>query len=94
MKIDLSVAGYFAAQQPKPTKRKIPMSDIIDQANEVAQQNIERALASAPKFDRPSLTECSDCGEFIPIERQRIGGVTRCIDCQNYHDKKTRGYKR
>ena len=66
------------------------MTDIIDQANDVAQQSIERALLNAPKFDRPSRTECEECGEPIPLERQQLGGVTRCIDCQEYNDKKHR----
>ena len=66
------------------------MTDIIDQANDVAQHSIERAIANAPKFNRPSLTECKDCGEPIPLKRQQLGGVTRGIDCQEYHDKKHR----
>lgn len=69
------------------------MTDIIDQANDVAQLNIERAIAKAPKFDRPSLTECEDCGEPIPPERQKLGSVIYCIDCQTYHDKQRRLFK-
>ncbi|MGP5210290.1 TraR/DksA C4-type zinc finger protein [Psychrobacter alimentarius] len=59
------------------------MSDIIDRANDQAQEELERNLAKAARFDQPSLTECIDCGEDIPERRQRLGGVTRCIDCQN-----------
>ena len=66
------------------------MTDIIDQANDVAQQTIERALLNAPKFDRPSLTECEECGEPIPPERQKMGGVIYCIDCQTYMDRQKR----
>ena len=66
------------------------MTDIIDQANDVAQQSIERAIANVPKFNCPSLKECKDCGEPIPLKRQQLGGVTRCIDCQEYNDKKHR----
>ena len=66
------------------------MTDIIDQANDVAQQSIERSIANAPKFNRPSLTECKDCGEPIPLKRQQLGGVSRCIDCQQYFDKRQR----
>ena len=66
------------------------MTDIIDQANDVAQQAIERAIANAPKFNRPSLTECKDCGEPIPPERQNLGGVIYCIDCQNYMERQKR----
>ena len=70
------------------------MSDIIDQANDLAQQVIERAIANAPKFNHPSLTECKDCGEPIPPQRQALGGVTRCIDCQKYYDKNQKGYRK
>lgn len=70
------------------------MTDIIDTANDVAQQVVERAIANAQKFDRPSLTECRDCGESIPVERQKLGGVTLCIDCQKYFDKKQREYRK
>lgn len=70
------------------------MTDIIDQANDIAQFSIERAIANAPKFNRPSLTECQDCGEPIPAERRKLGGVTLCIDCQKYFDKKQREYRK
>ena len=66
------------------------MTDIIDQANDVAQQSIERAIANAPKFNCPSLTECKDCGEPIPPERQKMGGVIYCIDCQTYMERQKR----
>ena len=66
------------------------MTDIIDQANDVAQQTIERALLNAPKFDRPSRTECEECGEPIPPERQKMDGVIYCIDCQTYMERQKR----
>lgn len=59
------------------------MSDIIDRANDQAQEELNRNLAKAQRFDTPSLTECIECGEDIPEQRRRLGGVTRCIDCQN-----------
>ena len=58
------------------------MSDIIDHANDQAQEELERNLAKAQRFDQPSLEECMDCGEDIPYQRQQIGGVKRCIECQ------------
>lgn len=69
------------------------MTDIIDTANDLAQQTIERAIANAPKFDRPSLAKCDDCGEPIPPQRQAIGGVTRCADCQTHFEKTRRNYR-
>ena len=59
------------------------MADDIDRANEIAQASIERMIDRAPKFNEPSYPECMDCGEDIPYQRQKIGGVKRCIDCQN-----------
>lgn len=64
------------------------MSDIIDRANDLAQEELERNLAKAQRFDRPSLTECLECGEDIPERRQRLGGVTHCIDCQNIIERR------
>ena len=59
------------------------MTDIIDQANDVAQQSIERAIANAPKFNRPSLTECKDCGEI----HRHTGGLEIIRQCLRRHQK-------
>lgn len=64
------------------------MSDIIDRANDQAQAELNRNLANAQRFDTPSLTECMDCGEDIPLQRQRLGSVTRCIDCQSSFEQR------
>lgn len=66
------------------------MTDIIDTANDQAQQALDIALANAKRFDTASLAECIDCGEDIPPKRQQIGGVTRCIDCQTLHERRYR----
>lgn len=64
------------------------MSDIIDRANDQAQEELERNLAKAARFDQPSLTECIDCDEDIPERRRRLGGVSRCIDCQSVIERR------
>ena len=64
------------------------MSDIIDRANDQAQEELTRNLAKAQRFDTPSLAECIECGEDIPERRQRLGGVTRCIDCQSVIERR------
>ena len=64
------------------------MSDIIDRANDQAQEELERSLAKAARFDQPSLAECVECGEDIPERRRRLGGVTRCIDCQSVIERR------
>ena len=60
------------------------MSDIIDRANDQAQEELDRNLAKAARFDKPSLLECLEYGEDIPERRRALGGVTRCIDCQSH----------
>lgn len=64
------------------------MSDIIDRANDQAQEELNRNLAKAQRFDMPSLAECVECGEDIPERRRRLGGVTRCIDCQSVIERR------
>lgn len=64
------------------------MSDIIDRANDQAQEELNRNLAKAQRFDQPSLAECVECGEDIPERRRRLGGVTRCIDCQSVIERR------
>lgn len=64
------------------------MSDIIDRANDQAQEELNRNLAKAQRFDTPSLAECVECGEDIPERRRRLGGVTRSIDCQSVIERR------
>lgn len=64
------------------------MSDIIDRANDQAQEELNRNLAKAQRFDTPSLAECVECGEDIPERRRRLGGVTRRIDCQSVIERR------
>lgn len=64
------------------------MADDIDRANDIAQESLERSLAKAKRFDAPSYPECIDCSEDIPYQRQQIGGVKRCIDCQNIKERR------
>jgi len=41
----------------------------------------------------PSLEECEDCGESIPLaRREAIKGVKRCIHCQEALDKRKKLY--
>lgn len=36
---------------------------------------------------QPSLDFCEDCDGEIPPERQRLGGMTRCSECQGYYQQ-------
>ena len=53
--------------------------------------DVRRALEK--QAAQPSLSECEDCGEDIPLERQQfVKGCTRCIFCQNLWERKLKGY--
>jgi len=56
--------------------------DVIDQAQQRQQEDIDQALARLPKAGKGRPTcENLDCGEPISAERQALGAVL-CIDCQ------------
>lgn len=63
------------------------MADLADIAQEQAEAMA--ALTTKPsQFDRPSRTDCIECGEDIPEKRQKLGGVIRCFECQNTLERK------
>lgn len=64
------------------------MADDIDLAHERIELESQARLRYAPKFDGPSLNECQDCGEDIPLKRQLLGSITRCFDCQNHVERR------
>lgn len=56
-----------------------------------AVNKVQAALAQ--QRSQPSLTECEDCGEDIPLERQQfVPGCTRCIHCQTRAERRAAGY--
>ncbi|CAM6810010.1 TraR/DksA family transcriptional regulator [Enterobacter rongchengensis] len=59
-------------------------AEIIDAANELAQQRIDMAIAAHRiNRDAVSATHCSDCGEDIPeLRRMKVPGCQRCASCQ------------
>lgn len=64
------------------------MADDIDLAQDRIDRELAARLSAAQKFDAPSLKECQECGEDIPLKRQLVGSVTRCFDCQNHLEKR------
>ena len=64
------------------------MVDDVDLANAQAELSLAAILSRSPKFITLSLAECKDCGEDIPVRRQALGAVSRCIDCQNVFEKR------
>ncbi|ELT9551065.1 TraR/DksA family transcriptional regulator [Citrobacter freundii] len=59
-------------------------AEIIDQANELAQQRIDMAIA-AHRIDRNAVSaeHCGECGEDIPAPRRiAVPGCQTCAECQ------------
>lgn len=55
------------------------MPEIIDQANELAQQRIDMAIA-AHRINHNAIS--AECGEPIPeARRQAYPGCTMCVSC-------------
>lgn len=59
-------------------------AEIIDQANELAQQRIDMAIA-AHRINRNAVSaeHCTECGEDIPATRRAaVPGCQTCAECQ------------
>jgi len=64
------------------------LNSIISNQNAIGRVQQELAKQRA----QPSLEECEECGEDIPKARQLAQpGVTRCIFCQELHERRKRG---
>lgn len=49
--------------------------------------DVQRKLAKQQEI--PSATECQECGDAIPVARQKaVPGVQYCVDCQQYFERK------
>ena len=67
------------------------MKDIIDQANDLAQLELDNLLANRQTFIGESVIDCIECGEPIPEKRrQLIKGCHLCIDCQSLKELRTK----
>ncbi len=66
--------------------------DVIDQANERAENMIQAALAQRTNTrPAPSALWCEDCGEQIPeARRQAALGCECCISCQELREHPAR----
>lgn len=64
------------------------MADWIDEANELSEELLQKALSKIVKYEGESLKECEECGVDIPEARQKlIPGVRTCVDCQELKEK-------
>lgn len=69
------------------------MADIIDTANDHAQNMLDAQLATArAQAVTKGLSRhfCVDCENVIPVERQRLGGKIRRLSCQQDHETRNR----
>lgn len=67
-------------------------AEIIDQANELAQQRIDMAIA-AYRLNRNAVSaeHCAECGEDIPAPRRAaVPGCQTCADCQGVIELKNK----
>lgn len=65
-------------------------ADPLDNAADLQASENESALQaqlSKNKFHIKSLTHCNDCGFEIEQERQALGGVERCTECEGFHQR-------
>ena len=64
------------------------MADEADIAQDYIDRTVSESVRRARQQGGPSRTHCLDCEEPIPEMRQRIGGVTRCIDCAELAERR------
>ncbi|HBU6642585.1 TPA: TraR/DksA family transcriptional regulator [Klebsiella aerogenes] len=67
-------------------------AEIIDQANELAQQRIDMAIAAHRiNHNAVSAEHCSECGESIPAPRRAaVPGCQTCAECQSVIELKNK----
>lgn len=69
------------------------MTDQFDRAQEIEQMQRDAALSALEDIRAPrqTLEQCEDCGDDIPEARRRAApGCSRCIDCQQLHERRHR----
>lgn len=65
-------------------------ADFLDNAAELQATLNNTALQhqlSKNRFHLKSLTHCTDCDVEIEQERQALGGVERCTECEGFHQR-------
>ena len=69
------------------------MADIIDRAQIEIERELAWSLAKIRRMDGISMAVCMECGNDIPkLRQQLLPGVTRCVGCQEFHEKTKRLY--
>ena len=67
--------------------------DICEIASDYQSHDISTILDNREKFEGESELHCIECGFEIPIRRRKVGGIKRCVDCQNAEDAKQKHYR-
>lgn len=63
--------------------------DIVDLANDYAEQELADRLFGRVQYAGQSATHCEDCDcEIHLLRREAVPGVTRCIDCAELEEKR------
>jgi RNA polymerase-binding transcription factor DksA len=71
---------------PTPTLRD-RLNDENEFASEVEAAYRDEGIAAARRaLVGESRAECIDCEATIPELRRSLGGVIRCLDCQEIHE--------
>lgn len=62
------------------------MADAADIASEIEEMARTEAIAATQRVRSSctSRTYCIDCDEVIPHRRRALGGIVRCIGCQEF----------
>lgn len=69
------------------------MADLADVAERVIANNLEALLQNRKNYELISEFECEECGNEIPEQRRKLGGVTLCIDCQSVLEAKQKHHR-
>lgn len=71
------------------------MIDPADRAQQDIEIDLDAGVAAVRRrLVAPSLERCADCDAPIEPARRALGGVTRCLDCQQTHEFKQRMTRR
>jgi phage/conjugal plasmid C-4 type zinc finger TraR family protein len=81
-------AFFMLSTTPECSTCREAIMDNADIAQKLNEERHESALAARTTNNQPGERWCQDCGDEIQEMRRRIAGVTRCIDCQELHEKR------
>ena len=70
------------------------MVDLVDIAEEFRAKQLQEQLNARPQFYAVSHFECDECGDVIPEQRRKLGGVTLCIACQSVLEAKQKHFNK